>query len=46
MTNLPYHTALIIGAGSGISASLARMLARSGLKVGLAAHAMRRSWRP
>ena len=37
MTNLPYHTALIIGAGSGISASLARMLARSGLKVGLAA---------
>jgi NAD(P)-dependent dehydrogenase (short-subunit alcohol dehydrogenase family) len=37
MTNLPYHTALIIGAGSGISASLARMLAGSGLKVGLAA---------
>src|ERR1700692_52680 len=37
MTNLPYHTALIIGAGSGISASLARVLAGSGLKGGLAA---------
>jgi len=31
-----YHTALIIGAGPGISASLARTFAREGLKVGLA----------
>ena len=30
-----YRTALIIGAGIGISASLARALARAGLKVGL-----------
>ena len=34
---LPYKTALIVGAGVGISASLARMLAGAGLKVGLAA---------
>jgi NAD(P)-dependent dehydrogenase (short-subunit alcohol dehydrogenase family) len=33
----PYRTALIIGAGVGISASLARALARAGLKVGLVA---------
>ena len=33
----PYQTALIIGAGVGISASLARTLARAGLKVGLVA---------
>jgi NAD(P)-dependent dehydrogenase (short-subunit alcohol dehydrogenase family) len=37
MTNIPYRTALIIGAGPGISASLARLLAASGLKVALAA---------
>jgi len=37
MTDIPYRTALIIGAGPGISASLARMLAASGLKVALAA---------
>jgi NAD(P)-dependent dehydrogenase (short-subunit alcohol dehydrogenase family) len=37
MTNIPYHTALIIGAGPGLSASLARMLRNAGLKVGLAA---------
>jgi NAD(P)-dependent dehydrogenase (short-subunit alcohol dehydrogenase family) len=37
MTNLPYRTALIIGAGAGISASLARMLAASRLKLALAA---------
>jgi NAD(P)-dependent dehydrogenase (short-subunit alcohol dehydrogenase family) len=33
----PYKTALIIGAGSGISASLARQLTAAGLTVGLAA---------
>jgi NAD(P)-dependent dehydrogenase (short-subunit alcohol dehydrogenase family) len=37
MTTLPYSTALIVGAGPGISASLARSLAAAGLKVGLAA---------
>jgi NAD(P)-dependent dehydrogenase (short-subunit alcohol dehydrogenase family) len=34
---LPYRTALIVGAGTGISASLARALAKEGLKLGLAA---------
>src|ERR1700739_876761 len=37
MTTIPYRTALIVGAGSGISASVARGLATVGLKVGLAA---------
>ncbi len=37
MKDIPYSTALIIGAGGGISASLARVLAGTGLKVGLAA---------
>jgi NAD(P)-dependent dehydrogenase (short-subunit alcohol dehydrogenase family) len=37
MTTLPYQTALIVGAGPGISASVARALAASGLKIGLAA---------
>jgi NAD(P)-dependent dehydrogenase (short-subunit alcohol dehydrogenase family) len=37
MTSLPYRTALIIGAGPGISASLARHLTAAGLSVGLAA---------
>jgi NAD(P)-dependent dehydrogenase (short-subunit alcohol dehydrogenase family) len=37
MTVIPYRTALIVGAGSGISASVARGLAAAGLKVGLAA---------
>jgi NAD(P)-dependent dehydrogenase (short-subunit alcohol dehydrogenase family) len=37
MTTIPYRTALIVGAGSGISASVARGLAAAGLKVGLAA---------
>jgi NAD(P)-dependent dehydrogenase (short-subunit alcohol dehydrogenase family) len=32
-----YNTALIVGAGSGLSASLARLLSRSGLKLALAA---------
>jgi len=37
MTDIPFKTALIVGAGSGISASVARRLAGAGLSVGLAA---------
>ena len=37
MTNVPFKTALIVGAGSGLSASLARALAKEGIKVALAA---------
>jgi NAD(P)-dependent dehydrogenase (short-subunit alcohol dehydrogenase family) len=37
MSPLPYQTALIVGAGSGLSASLARLLAKNGLKLALAA---------
>ena len=37
MTETPYHTALIVGAGSGLSASLARLFAKSGMKVALGA---------
>jgi NAD(P)-dependent dehydrogenase (short-subunit alcohol dehydrogenase family) len=37
MATIPYRTALIVGAGAGISASVARGLAAAGLKVGLAA---------
>jgi NAD(P)-dependent dehydrogenase (short-subunit alcohol dehydrogenase family) len=37
MTDIPYRTALIVGAGPGISASVARGLAVAGLRVGLAA---------
>jgi NAD(P)-dependent dehydrogenase (short-subunit alcohol dehydrogenase family) len=37
MTAIPYRIALIVGAGSGISASVARALATAGLKVGIAA---------
>src|SRR5260370_32079492 len=37
MTAIPYRAALIVGAGSDISASVARGLAAAGLKVGLAA---------
>jgi NAD(P)-dependent dehydrogenase (short-subunit alcohol dehydrogenase family) len=37
MTDFPYRTALIVGAGTGISASLARRLSALGVKVGLAA---------
>lgn len=37
MTDIPYRTALIVGAGPGISASLARALSAAGLGVGLAA---------
>jgi NAD(P)-dependent dehydrogenase (short-subunit alcohol dehydrogenase family) len=37
MTSLPYATALVVGAGPGISASLARGLADAGVRVALAA---------
>jgi NAD(P)-dependent dehydrogenase (short-subunit alcohol dehydrogenase family) len=37
MADFPYRCALIIGAGPGISASLARRLSKIGLRVGLAA---------
>ncbi len=37
MADFPYKTALIVGVGPGISASLARNLTRLGVKVGLAA---------
>ncbi len=37
MSKIPYSTALIIGVGPGISASVARALAAEGIKVGLAA---------
>ncbi len=35
--SLPYRSALIVGAGAGISASVARALAAEGVRVGLAA---------
>ena len=34
---MDYHTALIVGTGSGLSASLARLFAKSGMKVAVAA---------
>ena len=37
MTDVKFNTALIVGAGSGLSASLARVLAKDGIKVALAA---------
>jgi NAD(P)-dependent dehydrogenase (short-subunit alcohol dehydrogenase family) len=37
MTDVKFTTALIVGAGAGLSASLARALARDGVKVALAA---------
>ena len=37
MTDVKFTSALIVGAGSGLSASLARALAREGIKVALAA---------
>lgn len=37
VSDIPYTTALIVGAGPGISAAVARALARAGLKVALAA---------
>jgi len=36
MTQAPHKTALIVGAGQGLSASLARLFARAGMHVGLA----------
>jgi NAD(P)-dependent dehydrogenase (short-subunit alcohol dehydrogenase family) len=37
MSQMEYCTALIVGTGSGLSASLARLLAKAGLKVAVAA---------
>jgi NAD(P)-dependent dehydrogenase (short-subunit alcohol dehydrogenase family) len=37
MTDVKFNTALIVGAGSGLSAALARALAKDGIKVALAA---------
>jgi NAD(P)-dependent dehydrogenase (short-subunit alcohol dehydrogenase family) len=37
MTNVKFNTALIVGAGAGLSAALARALANDGIKVALAA---------
>jgi NAD(P)-dependent dehydrogenase (short-subunit alcohol dehydrogenase family) len=37
MTDIKFNTALIVGAGAGLSASLARALAKDGIRVALAA---------
>jgi NAD(P)-dependent dehydrogenase (short-subunit alcohol dehydrogenase family) len=37
MTEIPYRTALIVGAGPGLSAAVTRRLTAAGLRVGLAA---------
>jgi NAD(P)-dependent dehydrogenase (short-subunit alcohol dehydrogenase family) len=37
MTDTPYRTALIVGVGGGLSASVARVFAKAGMKVALAA---------
>ncbi len=37
MSDFPYRTALIVGAGPGISSSVARQLSAAGVKVGMAA---------
>ena len=37
MTDMPYRTALIVGVGSGLSASLARLFAKNGMKIALGA---------
>jgi NAD(P)-dependent dehydrogenase (short-subunit alcohol dehydrogenase family) len=37
VADFPYRTALVVGAGPGVSASVARRLAAQGVKVGLAA---------
>src|SRR4051794_24791304 len=40
MADAKFTTALIVGAGAGLSASLARALARDGIKVALAARSI------
>jgi NAD(P)-dependent dehydrogenase (short-subunit alcohol dehydrogenase family) len=40
VSNIAYQRALIVGAGSGLSASLARLFAKSGLKVALGARSV------
>jgi NAD(P)-dependent dehydrogenase (short-subunit alcohol dehydrogenase family) len=42
MDDFPYKTALIVGAGPGISASLTRRLAALGMRVGLAVRNVRK----
>jgi NAD(P)-dependent dehydrogenase (short-subunit alcohol dehydrogenase family) len=37
MTDMPYRSALIVGVGSGLSASLARLFSKNGMKVALGA---------
>ena len=37
MTQTPYRTALIVGVGGGLSASIARSFAKAGMKIALAA---------
>ena len=37
MTDTPYRTALIVGVGGGLSASVARTVAKAGMKIALAA---------
>jgi NADP-dependent 3-hydroxy acid dehydrogenase YdfG len=38
METIKYKTALIVGAGEGLSASLARLFTREGIRVALAAN--------
>lgn len=40
MTKINYSSALIVGAGAGLSASLARLFAKNGMKVALAARSV------
>jgi NAD(P)-dependent dehydrogenase (short-subunit alcohol dehydrogenase family) len=40
MAEIPYRNALIVGAGAGLSASLARAFAKAGIKVALAARSI------
>ncbi len=40
MTEIPYRNALIVGAGAGLSAALARAFAKAGIKVALAARSI------
>ncbi len=43
MADLPYKTALIVGTGTGLSASLARQLSAAGLRVAVAARSRERT---